>query len=182
MTFDPKIHGRHSIRLRGYDYSQCGAYFITMVSYDRRCAFGTVVDGLVVLSTLGRIADEQWRAGADIRREIRLGDFVLMPNHLHAIVFIDREEAPNDEPHMHGPAKQSLASLIAGYKSAVTRKARSIGFLERIWQRNYFERIIRDEDELAATCAYVADNPGNWSTDTENLLTARGATAGRPYK
>ena len=88
--FDPKIHHRHSIRLKGYDYTQAGAYFVTICTWKHECLFGEVVEGEMRLSALGQIVREEWVKSSDIRKEIRLfeDEFVIMPNHVHGIVWI----------------------------------------------------------------------------------------------
>ena len=147
---------RRSIRLPGYDYSSAGMYFITLVAHSRACIFGDIRDDGSHLSELGRLAHDEWLGTAIIRNEIGLGAFVLMPNHLHAIVQINCSAALDDAHQMvdetdrerarmpAGPAKGSLAALVSGYKSAVTRHSRdALGNPDfRVWQRNYYEHCL----------------------------------------
>ncbi len=178
MRYDPEKHHRRSIRLQGWNYAQPGVYFVTLVVYGRELLFGRVVNGEIHLSEFGEIARDEWLASADIRREIRLDEFVVMPNHLHGIVWIiadvgatGRSPQPGRSPlPPRGPAPQSLGSFIAGYKSAVTKRINQIrgtpGNL--VWQRNYYEHIIRNERGLDAIRRYIRNNPAHWAQDPEN--------------
>lgn len=168
---------RRSIRLREFDYGQAGAYFVTLCVRDRRCLFGSVKDGEISLSDDGRIVLEEWNRTAEIRSEVRLDETVVMPNHLHGIVVIDGPAASNGLPpvgaHGRAPlrrAPRSLGSFVAGFKAAVTRRIN-----ERrgtpgvpVWQRNYFEHVIRNEVSLGRIRQYIAENPIRWDEDPEN--------------
>ncbi|HOX47124.1 MAG TPA: hypothetical protein PK668_26255 [Myxococcota bacterium] len=110
MRFDPSRHHRRSIRLRGYDYTQAGAYFVTVCAKDRENLFGEVVDGAMRLNQIGRIVDDEWRLSATLRDEIEMDDWVVMPNHLHGIVLIDpsrRGDRPAKDPS-HLPLKLEM--------------------------------------------------------------------------
>jgi putative transposase len=135
-----KLH-RNSIRLDGYDYSSTGAYFITLVTYQRQCLFGEIVDDQVVLSPVGKIVSEEWFASLNVRKEIRLDpeDFVVMPNHIHGVVqIVDSVGAHGMRPLDNNPDIQggrrpplhrkprSLSSFIAGFKSSVTKCAMAL--------------------------------------------------------
>ena len=175
----PKFH-RKSIRLDGYDYSSTGAYFITLVAYQRQCLFGKIVDDQIILSPVGKIVGEEWFASLNIRKEIRLDpeDFVIMPNHVHGVVqIVDAENvgATGQSPlrknrRPHGPVQKSLSSFIIGFKSSVTKRAMVLDktIAGSIWQRNFYEHIIRDEREWARIRAYIETNPANWNQDEEN--------------
>ena len=88
MIYDPEKHHRRSIRLRGYDYARSGLYFVTLVTHERECLFGDILDGSMCLNQQGRVVDEEWRRCADMRREVTLDAYIIMPNHLHAVVSI----------------------------------------------------------------------------------------------
>jgi putative transposase len=165
-------HHRRSIRLKGYDYTQPGAYFVTICAYQREEIFGEIGNDGMRLSTIGKIVQMEWFHSAEIRKEIRLFDdeFVLMPNHLHGIVWIVENEIvgadgvrpgvrpgvhPGVRPRLtnsviqraegayHAPlqrAPRSLSSFIAGYKAAVTSRAGREWNAANIWQRNYVSR------------------------------------------
>ena len=174
MGYDPEKHHRRSIRLRGWDYSRPGAYFVTICTHNGECLLGWVVDGKMMLSPWGQIARDEWMASAKIRHEIRLDAFVVMPDHIHGIIWIvagNNVGATGRSPlRPHGPSPKSLGSFIAGYKSAVTKRINEMRKTPGtpVWQRNYYEHIIRDEEESNATRLYIIENPQNWDIDTEN--------------
>lgn len=176
MVFDRHKHRRRSIRLRGRDYSRPGTYFVTLCTYYRECLFGTVEAGSVRLSEWGLAAREEWLRTAQVRPEIELDAFVVMPNHLHGIVIITEVVgaqglAPLRNPTESKPAlyrpPRSLGSFVAGYKMAVTKRVNRLRGTPgaRVWQRNYYERVIRDDDEAVSARIYIRDNPGRWPED-----------------
>ena len=173
--FDPKIHHRRSIRLKGYDYSQAGAYFVTIVAWQRECLFGGVVNGTMKLNEIGTIVQKEWERSVEIRNEVELGIYVVMPNHLHGIVILHNDTvvgATGRSPlPPRGPMPRSLGALMAGFKSSVTKQINILRDTPGVpvWQRNYFERIIRDEREMDRIHRYIESNPSQWADDTENL-------------
>jgi len=165
--------------MKGYDYSQAGAYFVTIVAYQRECLFGEVVEGVMVegvmvLNDFGAIVKREWERSAEIRNEVELGNYVVMPNHFHGIVFLHNDTvvgATGRSPlPPRGPMPKSLGALMAGFKSSVTKQINIIrdapGF--PVWQRNYYERIIRDKREMDRIHRYIESNPFNWADDNEN--------------
>ena len=202
MKFDPKVHTppghlrhRASTRLKGFDYSVDGAYFITLVTYHRAMLFGEIVDGNMQLNRRGEIVQEEWFRSTEIRKEIRLfaDEFVVMPNHIHGIVWIVDDESSHNiidttknditndvvgangrsplhnQPYIHMKPK-SLGSFVAGFNSSVTKRIRDELNETGIWQRNFHDRIIRNDRELDAVRNYIASNPGNWAEDNENPI------------
>lgn len=175
MKFNPDIHRRRSIRLKHYDYSRSGTYFVTVCTRERECLFGEVVDSKVVLSPYGQIVQEEWIKTSEIRKEIGLDLFVVMPNHLHGIVFIHNDRQGPVGAHGRAPLRnngsqrkpRSLGSFIAGFKSVVTKRINVIRETPAVpvWQRNYYEHIIRNENELICTAEYVLNNPACWTED-----------------
>jgi putative transposase len=223
--YNPEIHHRKSIRLKGYDYSQEGLYFITICCQDRKHRFGEVIlnnDGIadMQLSPVGQIAYDEWYNTAKIRPNIELGAFVVMPNHIHGIIHITRRvelhstkielhstkielhstkielHSTNIELHstkidspsinriddefesnkfdsekkvecnstLRGPT-QTIGAIVRGYKSSVTKQSKILGVYEKIWQRNYYEHIIRDENSYKRIAEYIVNNPSNWIQD-----------------
>ena len=180
----PDLRRRRSIRSPGYDYSQPGAYFLTVCTYNKSCILGQVIDGDSRLNSLGRIVEEEWLRSARIRAEIEVDLWVVMPNHFHAIVFItavsgrltyiahdlnstemgDRPVAPT------GPNPKSVGALMSGFKSAATARINTTRHTlgSPVWQRNYYEHVIRDEVSLNRIRQYIIDNPANWDKDPEN--------------
>jgi REP element-mobilizing transposase RayT len=179
MTYDPARHHRRSIRLPAYDYTQPGAYFVTVVTHQRQCLFGEIVDGQVLVSSYGEAVGEEWLRSTQIRREMQLDAFVVMPNHIHGIVTIEtvgahgraplHRAAPHRAPLPHR-SPRSIGSFVAGFKSAVTRRINEMRGTPGlpVWQRNYYEHIIRDEEELNRVRQYIIDNPTCWEQDPEN--------------
>ncbi len=171
MTTDVPDHNRRSIRLQEYDYAQPGGYFVTICTHNHKCLFGEVIDSEMHLNELGEVAAAEWRRTAEIRSEIVLDAFVVMPNHVHAVVFItDDPPSPSKDAlprALRGTGHRSLSALVAGFKAATTRRANIL--LRKVvvpfWQRNYYEHIIRNEPDLDRIRQYVTDNPARWSED-----------------
>ena len=173
MKYDPNKHHRRSIRLKGYDYSQPGAYFVTICAYQRQCVFGDVVDGQMVLNQYGMVVADEWQKSSAIRREIKLDAWVIMPNHFHGIVIINnnpvgangRSPLPNNRHPQMKP--KSLSSLMAGFKSITTKKINILRDTPEtpLWQRNYYEHIIRNEEAMNKIRQYIINNPLSWEND-----------------
>ena len=239
-------HHRRSIRLKGYDYTQPGAYFVTICAFQREEIFGTVINDVIRLSPIGKIVQAEWFHSAEIRQEIRLfeDEFVVMPNHIHGIVWIVENEIVGADgvrpqgvrpqgvrpqgvrpqgvrpggnnpdarpriPHTANSATQSkgathagathagathagathagathagathagaslaplqraarsLSSFIAGYKAAVTSRAGRELNAANIWQRNYYEHIVRNDEDLKKIWNYINTNLLHWEQD-----------------
>jgi REP element-mobilizing transposase RayT len=184
MGYRPDRHHRRSIRLAGYDYAAGGAYFVTICTAGKECLFGKVIDGRIALSSFGEIVWEEWHGSANVRRELELGPFVVMPNHVHGIVTIvgdghvvgatggrPRVGAPSESrasaARPYGPSQRSVGSFVAGFKSAVTRRVNALRQTPSapIWQRNYYEHIVRDEDDYFRIAEYIENNPRGWPED-----------------
>ena len=122
-TIMPESRSRRSIRLRGYDYALAGAYFVTIVTRDRQCLFGEIVDGQTRLNLWGKIAQDEWQKSAQIRKEIELDTFIVMPNHIHGIIVITDApgRATGRSPLQSGPTKRSLGAFVGGFKSAIAK-------------------------------------------------------------
>jgi REP element-mobilizing transposase RayT len=159
--------------LPGHDYSGPGIYFVTLCVDQGVCLFGDIFEDRMVLSEFGNIADEEWRASEELRSEVELDEYVVMPNHLHGLVVFRPDDSGSGRPPssaataLENRPKRSLGSLIAGYKTSVTtrinRLQESPG--ERVWQRNYWEHIVRTDQALDAIRSYIRDNPARWSLD-----------------
>ena len=208
MNFEPKTRQRRSTRLRNYDYSQPGAYFLTLCVWDRGSLFGEIVDGAMRPNAIGHIVAEEWVRTATIRSEIELDAWVVMPNHLHGILVISdpgmsvnirtgssqhivgatggrpsqctgeplkcRGERPLAPTHRSPVAAsmrpRPLGAAVAGFKSASTRRInewrRTPG--EKVWLRNYWERVVRDDAERWHIQEYIRSNPARWLQDKLN--------------
>ena len=170
---------RRSRRLSGWDYAQPSAYFVTVCTHGRQHLFGSVTDDEMALSDFGLIAQEEWLASERIRREVELDVFIIMPNHMHAVVWILppagdpyglAPTSPKADKAADGPAAKSLGALMAGYKSAVTRRINQLRDIPNgaVWQRNYYDHVVRSERALEAIREYIAANPVRWELDRYN--------------
>jgi putative transposase len=198
MTYNPDIHHRRSIRLREYDYSSAGAYFVTICVQNRECLFGDIVDGKLRMNDAGLCIVESLRRIPEYFQHVELDEFVIMPNHLHAIFFInhvhvgakqgssastafgcvaDKGEAgetfasalQNSLPK--GTVSGSLSAIVQNFKSVATRRVNKIRNNPGcpVWQRNFYERAIRSDTELNCIREYIVHNPINWADDEENV-------------
>jgi REP element-mobilizing transposase RayT len=187
MKYNPDKHHRRSIRLPGYDYSQPGAYFVTICAYQRQCLFGDVVNGQIILNQYGAIVADEWQKSSVIRQEIELDGWVVMPNHFHGIVIIKNIVGKNRDrivkngnvnvgANGRSPLRdnalvqmksKSLSSLMAGFKSIATKKINILRDTPAtpLWQRNYYEHIIRDRDAMDKIRQYIINNPVSWEID-----------------
>ena len=177
MAYNRKKHHRRSIRLPGYDYTQPGAYYITICTYERQCWFGDIDNGKMQKNYLGYIAHIFWQALPRRFPHIELDVFVVMPNHLHGILIITDEgyqALPKNRPRKEQfgkPVPGSIPTVVRSFKSAVTRR---INLMRRtktppIWQGNYYESIVRVETGLDAIRQYIINNPLQWEIDKENI-------------
>jgi REP element-mobilizing transposase RayT len=162
---------RRSIRLPGYDYTLSGAYFITLVTAERKSLFGTI-DGVdLLLNQTGRIAGDEWLRLEKRFPYVNIEPYVVMPNHIHGILRINRIDAT----HLGGsleafgkPVPGSIPTVIRSYKSSVTVRLQHL--LHRkvaVWQRGYYEHIVRDEVDWHRIAGYIAANAENWFEDEE---------------
>jgi putative transposase len=161
---------RRSIRLQGADYGAIGTYFITVCSHERACLFGHIVEGSMILNSWGKIVTEEWQRTTVLRPNIELDAFVVMPNHFHALLIIkgDVRGSSTLTPRTFGPqSAQSLATIVGTFKASVTRQIRRLDELADFkWQRNYYEHIIRDEDDENRIRGYILSNPERWKQDS----------------
>jgi len=169
---DSDKHHRHSLRLQGFDYSQEGAYFVTVCLQDRACLFGDISDGKMILNDAGLMAEKCWHEIPAHFPHIELDEFVIMPNHIHGILSITtavgaKNVSPLPSQQMHGPSK-TIGSVIRGFKIGVTKWMRQNTPVYNVWQRNYYEHIIRDDASLNLIRQYIMDNPARWAEDEEN--------------
>lgn len=156
MSNQKKLLQRKSIRLKGYDYSNAGLYFITLNSKDRKHIFGKIVDGEMILNEYGKIAHEEWINLKDRFPNFELDAFQIMPDHTHHILNVSKQI---DDI--------AVSSIIGAYKSIVMvqclRLAKSRNeILGKFWQRSYYDHIIRNRNAYARITQYIIDNPKNW--------------------
>jgi len=174
-TGRPPLRNRRSIRLSGFDYSQDGAYFVTVCTQNRDCLFGEIEDGNMVLNSYGQIVSNVWRDLPDHYFHVRSDQFVVMPNHIHEIIILNRDHVVGIDVGAGlkpAPTKiHALPEIIRGFKTFSSRRINELRDTPGtgLWQRNYYEHIIRDDDELNHIRQYILDNPAQWeTTDREN--------------
>jgi hypothetical protein len=162
-----------SARWADWDYATEGAYYVTICTKDRKHYFGEIRDKEMLYSELGKIALEEWIKTDEVRPDMQLdmACFQVMPNHIHGIVVIGRDERDNAyyTGNKFGPQSKNLASVMRGFKSAVTSCARKLN-IPFEWQARYHDRVIRDDDEFRRIAAYIEQNPQKWETDSQNNI------------
>ncbi|MFZ4793835.1 MAG: transposase [Blastocatellia bacterium] len=172
MTYDPAIHHRRSIRLRGYDYSQPGAYFVTLCTQKRKRLFGKIVNGEMRLNETGRLVANHWEWLAEKYCRVLLDEYVVMPNHLHGIIVITDRTIDVMQRASEKPAflekRKPIGRLIGAFKtlstSQINQSLATSG--NQLWQRDFWEHIIRNEHELNLIRAYIRNNPAQWFNDS----------------
>jgi putative transposase len=166
MTYDPEKHHRRSIRLKGYDYSQAGAYFITICVQHRQNRLGEIRDGVMIPSPAGVMVAECWYALPQRFPNIELDVFTLMPNHLHGnLLILETGLNAAQNPIVLGDIVGAFKSITTNqYIEGVKQKGWP-RFDKRLWQRDYYEHIIRNERSLNTIRAYIVNNPAHWQAD-----------------
>jgi REP element-mobilizing transposase RayT len=189
MKSGPAVqHHRRSSRLPAYDYARPGAYFVTICIQDRERILGEVAGDQVVLSDAGKMIESVWHELPERYRGVELDAFVVMPNHLHGIVVLvgagpracpeNAGRVPPGQPQGVAPTRTiSLPHVVHRFKSLTAAKYRQgirdnrwPPFPRRLWQRNYYEHVIRDDEDLDRIRRYVAENALRWKEDPENVL------------
>lgn len=153
-----QIHDRKSLRLKGYDYTRSGRYFITICTHQMRCIFGEVRNGCMILNEFGTIARDQWFQIPIRFPSVTLDEFIVMPNHIHGIIVL------------HKPAAAvTVGNVVGAYKSLVVTHCMNYvkthqpdTFLGKLWQRNYWDQILNDDDRFECTRHYIRNNPAKW--------------------
>jgi REP element-mobilizing transposase RayT len=194
VKFDPQKHRRRSIRLKGYDYSNAGAYFVTVVAWQRESLFGKIVNKEMILNKVGKIVEWEWLELPKRLSYVTLGAYTVMPNHFHGILYIHEnvgatrqgqtvshseaeplqtvtKEGMDGSPlRPRGPKPSSLGAILAQFKSRATKRIWKFPEFKEtpIWQRNYYERIIRSDRDLQNISDYINANPLLWEQDQEN--------------
>jgi len=178
MMYNPDDHHRRSIRLKEYDYSQAGAYFVTICVQGRKCLFGNIVAGQMQLNDAGRICISTWNDLPQHYRNVVLDEYIVMPNHFHGIVVL------NEAPGFIDPigagfidavgagfkpalARHGLSEIVRAFKTFSARKinAQNKTYGVKLWQRNYYEHVIRDDNDYQRAAEYIINNPVKWEED-----------------
>jgi putative transposase len=184
IQYNSDSHHRRSIRLQGFDYTQVGAYFVTICVQDKCLLFGEMNGEEVDMNDAGRMVDSWWTRLTSKFTAVELDEYVIMPNHFHGIIAIVGADLcvcpePNEDAHGGAPLRQindaPISRIIQWFKSITTHEyangVRDQGwppFRGRLWQRNYYEHVIRNEDELNRARKYIIENPMKWAADPEH--------------
>jgi len=187
IKYNPGIHHRRSIRIKEFDYSQEGLYFITICTSNHKRLFGYIDNGEMVLDGFGEIAHNEWYRTGEMRKDIILQEFVIMPNHMHGIIEINdstrrgtmlralvhrdtrnqgtKHCAPTEQ--FGKPTSNTIPTIVRGFKSTVTRQINNIRNTpgHPVWQRSYYEHIIRNEKSYSHISEYIRYNPEKWMED-----------------
>jgi putative transposase len=163
MTYDPDKHHRRSIRLKGFDYSRSAVYFVTICVQNRECLFGTISQNQMILNDAGMMVSAEWMALSTRFTAITLDGFVVMPNHFHGIIYMSPDSIENP----------TLGEIIGAFKSIVNHNyidgvitKNWEPFNKRLWQRNYYEHVVRDDFALQKIQGYIQNNPFTWQKDS----------------
>ncbi|MBI5123723.1 transposase [Candidatus Roizmanbacteria bacterium] len=182
---------RKQIRLKKYDYSDAGWYFVTICTQNSECLLGNIFNNKIVLNQKGLLINDNWKQLIN-KFPIELDEFVIMPNHVHGIIIIRQTNIvgvsfmkPETKMtisksnhhmgllnHKKGLINQTptLGLIIRYFKSKCTYELHKDGFNNDLWQRNYYEHIIRNEFDLNRIRQYIRNNPMNWNEDRNNLF------------
>ena len=193
-------HNRRSIRLKGYDYSRAGLYFITICCQDRICRFGKIENNEMILNEYGKIAFDEWEKITERFSNFELDVFQIMPNHIHGVIVLnnvgatlavaptaDNTVVQNDDNDGDvgvteigatarvAPTVGTVSDIVGAYKSLVANDCLKIyksknETMGKLWQRNYYEHIIRNDKSYQRISEYIINNPKNWKNDKLNAL------------
>lgn len=171
MESNRKYINRKSIRLKNYDYTSSGYYFITLVTKNRNQIFGKIEKGKVILNNYGKLLESELLKSEKMRNEISIDYYFIMPNHIHFIVIIEQEDNHDTQwANSRSPLQlrpKSLSSFISGFKAGFTTQLNTIRDTRgaEVWHRNFYEHVMRNEKELYETRKYIEYNPLNWKDD-----------------
>ena len=179
--YNPDLHHRRSIRLRHYDYSQNGAYFVTLCIQNRECLFGEITESRITLNEYGKVTTNSWNWLSERYAAVDLDAWIVMPNHLHGVILFSEgagnglglggsRTAPTKEE-----TRKPLGRVIGAFKTVSTKRINELRSTPTVpvWQRNYYEHVIRNDNDLARIREYIADNPAGWADDESNPANIR---------
>jgi len=162
LKFDRKLN-----RMPGFDYSQPGYYFVTICTKDRIEYFGDVKDEEMILNNYGRVVQKQWLWLQKQYQYVKLDKYIIMPNHLHGIIFFDylNNVGTRRALSLQEIKIKSLSEIIGAFKTTSSKMIHKMELYEFQWQRSFYDHVIRDEDDLARIRQYILDNPLKWHLD-----------------
>lgn len=191
MQFDPTRHHRQSIRAKGFDYSEAGGYFVTICTHKRKSLFGEIIEDKMVLNNCGEIIEIIWKELPLHFPNLQLDGYVIMPNHIHRIIMIEKSSTYSLGVMNHAPTEEStpshvgaqfiapkgainraptLGEIIRTFKAYSSRRIRQEISSSFGWQRNYYDHVIRNDEDLTRIRQYIIDNPLSWALDEENIF------------
>ena len=197
MRYDPDKHHRRSIRLRGYDYSQPGAYFVTICVQRRQCLFGEIVGEEMRLNDAGHMVERWWAELANKFPMVDTQGHGAMPNHFHGVVVIRADVGaalrgrPLPSPGIGHPHRDAptVGDILDWFKTMTTNEyIRGVKthawtvFPGKLWQRGYYEHVVRDDDELQRIQEYIATNPQRWAWDAQNPAATPSPASGTAWE
>ena len=172
MSFNSDSHHRHTIRLYRYDYSSEACYFITICTQEKKCLFGRITDGVMIMNELGRMIGNWYLELGHKFPTLTCLDYIIMPNHFHCIVHIDDPVGADLCVRPDTPDNVSLSKVVQWFKTMTTNeyyrgiKLRQwVPIGKHLWQRNYYEHIIRNAQEFDEIVRYIRTNPTRWCDD-----------------
>ena len=182
MPYNSNLHHRRSVRLKGYDYSQAGLYFVTICVQDKVCLFGEIIDDDMLLNDAGKMIEKWYFELENKFSDIECGVYVVMPNHFHAIIINNGNKLIDVDHHKSGQpiglgehVGTPLYEIVQWFKTMTTNEyIRAVKTLDwqrftgKLWQRNYWEHVIRDQKSFDMISEYIINNPKNWQTDKLN--------------
>ncbi|MCR4277307.1 MAG: transposase [Candidatus Roizmanbacteria bacterium] len=163
------IKHRKQNRLKGFDYSKNGYYFVTICTNKRRCEFGTVKNEIMTLNHYGKIVEKCYEDLINHYSNCVLDEFIIMPNHIHGIIIIQNINQHVGNGLKPFPTKYSISEMIRGLKTFSSRRIHESGLISFKWQKSFYDHIIRTEYSLYSIRQYIRDNPINWNEDRNNL-------------
>ena len=166
----PKIHqNRRSIRLPDYDYTTPGAYLVNICTQNRECLFGEIVDSKIVYNDLGRLVVKAWIWLAEQYPYVELDEFIVMPNHLHGILVLS-DYCRGSSRTAPTAKRKPLGRIVGAFKTVSTKRVNLFRQTPgtRLWQRGYYEHVVRNTEELSRIREYIVTNPARWAIDCEN--------------
>ncbi len=185
MKYNPDIHHRKSIRLKEYDYSKNGIYFITICTHNRENLFGEIIDGKMIINDAGKMVEKEILKTNEIRENIKIEEYIIMPNHIHFLIEIvevlllahpniTKNNSINNKTDIeericqqqtHTMQSNTIGSIVNHIKSKITKWYRQNTDIYCVWQRNYYENIIKNEEMYQKVSEYIKNNPQKWTDD-----------------
>jgi len=174
MKYNPDIHDRKSIRLQQYDYTNQGAYYVTICTWNRECILGNVIESSMQLNSFGNLVIQCWQDLPNHYQNIELDEFVIMPNHMHGVIWINgdiswaglKPGGLQTRPYIQHGLPEIMRALKTFSSRQINQLRQTPG--KPVWQRTYFDRVIRNETELYKIREYIRNNPIQWELDENN--------------